>query len=795
VLVTFAVFAATSARTITGEDCGELVAAAHLLGVAHPPGYPLWCLLAKAATYLPIGEIAFRVALVSALFGALTIGAIGAIILMLSASWPAAIAASIGFGLMRDQWSQSTIAEVYTLNTFFLAACILLLILWSERLSWRLFNLFALSFGLSLTNHLTMLGAAPPFLLFMLMKGWRLIPKWRQLLVGTGCFLVGLFPYAYLPLAAARNPEVNWGNPVTLSAVIAHVKRSQYTDGIERPPLTWDRVWLQLSVLWNSAAGQGAMALLIVGTLGIIVLCRRRFALGAMLGTTVLMSTVVLILYINLEPDFENGYASRLFFVPAYLALAIAAGWLVGAGLRRLPRRAGLVASAVAVIGAIVPPFVSNLKECDYSQYRIVAAHGRRLLMSIPLNAVVFPSSDHNTFPLIYLRFVEGLRPDVTIADKYGYIEPSIANAAPFSKGLAPKSMRTKDFRAAIEAWVVDTWNRPVYFSTKGRVPSNGKWDLVSEGLWYRARPREFPAEARAAADAAAWGAIEATPGDEDPSPHDYTARMILADLAFARARRAMAQGDVDGAIALCDRAAVEVPGSKEVLNNLGSLIAEHGEHGRARPFFERAAALDPKYLTAAKNLALTFHAERKHQEARKAFNTVLDLDVYDPPSNRAMAQIAKAEEAWGEAAHYLEMVGKIESDARAFRDAGLICLYELKELKNAKALLQASLTLDRNQPEIADIERNIKRAGKADGSEDGRSEPDDPKRTGRGDPAARGTPGRGFGEPTIAEPTAPDPLRALLPKPAAPTAPGLPDAGSRTPSPRPPNPNPGGGR
>jgi hypothetical protein len=804
-LSSFALFAITCARTLTGEDCGELVSAAYLGGVAHPPAYPIWCILARLMTFIPIGEIAFRVALLSALCGALTIGTMAAVVLLLTRNWPAAIVASVGFGLMRDQWSQTTIAEVYTLNTFFLALCILLLLLWAERLSWKLFNLFAFTFGLSLTDHLTMLGAAPPFLAFMFLKGWRLLPQWRKLLVGTACFVLGLVPYVYLPIAARHDAPVNWGNPRTLSEVIYHVERLQYSEGgAELPPETWSHFGEQLEVLREAAFAQKTTPLMIAGMIGMCWLLKRRFSLGVMLLGTTLVSTIVLILDINLQTGFEDAYASRLFFVPAYLVVAIGGGWLVGHLLDLLPKRIGLAAGILAAAGGVLPPLIGNYKECDYSHYEIVHAHGKRLLNSVPLNAVLFPSSDHNTFPLLYLKFVEGMRPDVTIADKYGYIDPPVADAAPFSSSYTDKGKRSHEFRMALEAWLIDTWNRPVYFSSKGRVPDSTKWEMVSEGLWYRVRPKTFTAEQRAAADEAAWGAIGVTPGDEDPSPHDYTAEMVLSDLAFSRARRAVGQGDLTQAVAFCKKAAAEVPLSKQVMNNLGSLLAEAGLHEEARPYFRRSVELDPRYLTGARNLALTYLAEKQNEEARVEFQKVLKIDILDPVANRAMSQIARQEESWSEAAYYLEMVGKLERDARAFRDAGLICLYETKELEKAKMLLRASLSIDRNQPDIAEVEQNIKKKGEGDedaaakkkGEKGADGKPVMDEREKRAREAAE----RAFGTPGVREPSAPDPMGAVMPKMPGPKMPNVPGGGAQQgnpalpPSPKPVAPKPGGG-
>jgi hypothetical protein len=65
-LAAFAVYLRTLAPTISSEDGGELVAAAYTLGIAHPTGYPLWCLPAEAFIELvPFGEVAWRASLLS----------------------------------------------------------------------------------------------------------------------------------------------------------------------------------------------------------------------------------------------------------------------------------------------------------------------------------------------------------------------------------------------------------------------------------------------------------------------------------------------------------------------------------------------------------------------------------------------------------------------------------------------------------------------------------------------------------------------------------------------------------
>jgi len=59
-----------------GIDSGELVTAMLVLGIPHPTGYPLYMLLGKLFTFLPFGEPAWRVDLMSACFAALAVALI-----------------------------------------------------------------------------------------------------------------------------------------------------------------------------------------------------------------------------------------------------------------------------------------------------------------------------------------------------------------------------------------------------------------------------------------------------------------------------------------------------------------------------------------------------------------------------------------------------------------------------------------------------------------------------------------------------------------------------------------------
>src|SRR5690348_4479632 len=70
-LVALVVYSWTLAPTVTPTDSGELSLAAYGLGVAHPPGVPLWVMLAHLASLVPVGKVAVRINSSSAVFAAI----------------------------------------------------------------------------------------------------------------------------------------------------------------------------------------------------------------------------------------------------------------------------------------------------------------------------------------------------------------------------------------------------------------------------------------------------------------------------------------------------------------------------------------------------------------------------------------------------------------------------------------------------------------------------------------------------------------------------------------------------
>jgi len=122
-LVAWLVYVRTACRTVFVGDSGELAAAVHTLGVAHPPGYPLYVLLGKLfSLQVPVGRPVYRLNLFSATMSAVSVGFLQATLAALGFSWLVSVASSLTWAWSASLWSQSGIARAYALGAALSAA-------------------------------------------------------------------------------------------------------------------------------------------------------------------------------------------------------------------------------------------------------------------------------------------------------------------------------------------------------------------------------------------------------------------------------------------------------------------------------------------------------------------------------------------------------------------------------------------------------------------------------------------------------------------------------------------------
>ena len=189
--VTLGVYIATLAPDVTLEDSGELITAAAKFGVGHPPGYPLWTMSGFLLSHLfPFGNLAWRMNLLCALFGATSNGVL-TLLACHSGRWLlqrwtdpehqpvvrryvfySGLLVGLTIGFSDVMWSQAVISAVHgTLNALFVNLVLLFFYLWMlEPKKTHRLVLTVFIFALGLTNHHTLVQVIPAFLLAAAME-------------------------------------------------------------------------------------------------------------------------------------------------------------------------------------------------------------------------------------------------------------------------------------------------------------------------------------------------------------------------------------------------------------------------------------------------------------------------------------------------------------------------------------------------------------------------------------------------------------------------------------------------
>ncbi|MBI3914802.1 MAG: DUF2723 domain-containing protein, partial [Chloroflexi bacterium] len=176
------VYVRTLAPSITwqnaGADSGDLVAAIFTGGIPHPPGYPLYRLITQIFLLLPVGSVAYRVNLFSAVSASLAVAVLFLILRGLLADRAGrnvtAAATALLFAFSPLFWSQATIAEVNAFHVLLVALMLGGLMGWCRALenrSGKQVQIFQwvvmIVLGLGIAHHPTIVLLLPAGLILL----------------------------------------------------------------------------------------------------------------------------------------------------------------------------------------------------------------------------------------------------------------------------------------------------------------------------------------------------------------------------------------------------------------------------------------------------------------------------------------------------------------------------------------------------------------------------------------------------------------------------------------------------
>jgi tetratricopeptide (TPR) repeat protein len=641
-LASLATYVLTLAPTVTLVDSGELIVAARSLGVAHPPGFPLYVLLAHLATLLPIGNIAVRVNLASAIFAALAI----AVVALLAAemllgtdvqstarktparprnaeqpeigsglAWLPVITAALLLAFSRTLWSYATVAEVYTLNTLLIAMVLLLVFRWrydvmtSPNLTTdRRLYAAAFFFGLALGVHHVTVGLTLPAIALLVYRTRPQVFRSKAMIFATLWALAGLTVYAYLPLAAARAPLLNWGDPRTLQRFWWHITGRQFQAYFSLSPVS---VGSQLATFASFARREfgppwlpAALGLSLAGS----------YALFRRDRTMFWFLLLVIAADVMYASTYEIAEDKAAYFLPAFLAIILAAGcgarFLIHVASATRSRHASQVIGATLLLVPVVA-LAANFRFNDHHRDFIAHDYVDNILETIQPGGMLLTLDWQVYSPMLYVRTIEHTPRDALVVDLnllrrswyFDYLEREY-----------PRLM--EQTRAEVDAFLEDLrhWEQDPGLYQRDRM-LNERIDMRFTSMivafvaaQLRTAPVYVTQDVLLSAEAQGSRLTKALMAAYQVVPQGLVFQ-LFADRVFHEpaAPQLRTRGLTDGTLQFAPDDVVllkVLPVYVTMAYNRGRYLAADGRHEEALAAFRQALALNPTFALAQRGLA-----------------------------------------------------------------------------------------------------------------------------------------------------------------------------------------------
>ncbi len=428
-LILFFLYLLTLPHTVTFEDDGLFLMTGYFAGIPHPPGYPLYSLVSALAALFPAGTIPMRLHALSAMFGATTCLMIALIVRRLLASDLSAFLAALACGVTAILWSQSLIAEVYTLNTTLVFTLVWLSLQATAQVDpgRRHAGLISFALGLSLALHWPLIALSVPALAALLWPVRREFPA--RPARNFALLALGLTPYLWMLIRSHGTVAVNFSGPIQSIHDFWYIlTRQAYIDlDVSRTAGGGDLL-RYAGFLWGQVLTQYTVPGFLLIAAGFVAQWRqwqRRIAVA--LTLLFACHTLPFLLLIHFDYDDLSRAAFSVYPLVAYgtMAIWLALGLQVCATgiMQRFPRQHWRAPLQCIAGGLIIAATLSqNLDANDRHDFTAARDYARAVFAGLPAGADLFVSGDMDSFVLGYMHLVEGLRPDVTLYDLNGLV-------------------------------------------------------------------------------------------------------------------------------------------------------------------------------------------------------------------------------------------------------------------------------------------------------------------------------------------------------------------------------------
>ncbi|MBI5207802.1 MAG: DUF2723 domain-containing protein [Candidatus Firestonebacteria bacterium] len=672
-LTTGYIYINTMAPTITPGDSGELITGAYTLGIAHPPGYPLFILIGRIFSLIPLGSISFRLNLMSVFFSLCSLFVFFKICQTLFSSLTLAGIAAFFTGMSYTLWSQSIVAEVYTLHIF-IVLCLFWLLIKKSNL-----RIFSFLLGLGLCNHHTILVFIPIFI-------WKLVEerKYKDIIIYIN-LLLGLSLYLYMPIRSFYNPVLNWGETHTFLKFTKHILRSQF-----------GTLWKDSNILSNFIFQITFYNKILFQQISIFFLplflygIYKLFSLNKIFGIYSLYlflsfsAGTIIVLNFTMVPYILSEVS--IFFMPSYIIFILISFYSLDSITKNYFFKIQYILIAILSLYCIFLIFL-NFKSLNKRNNYYLYDYGLNILRSVTQNSSLFLQSNHQTFSICYLNLVENRFRNNAIFDREENFFPKI-----FSRYRSLFGIKN---RKEIEQYLISKTPELLFFgynSGKQKIPYGLLYSLVQKdnSIWnfftLRGHPENISLNNLKITDYKIPEYIKIFLFGKRNNIwiEDILTRDIISMIIIARAEDLIYHRS-SSPLFLLDKVSVlayDIPSQQFLLGEIFSLLEENEKAIKA---YNKVLEFIPLDFIVYNNLGIIYNIEKNYKQAEQYFQKAIEInpDITEPYYNIGIIYQDKRD--FNKALDYFKKANTLDSTKpEIYYNIGIV-YYEMGDLIQAE--------------------------------------------------------------------------------------------------------------
>jgi tetratricopeptide (TPR) repeat protein len=628
----FFVYLFTMASTFTSGDSGEFISMAVNLGIPHPSGFPLYLLMGKIFSILPLANPGFRINLMSAFFGAMTPSFVFiALYLFFKKEKNTAIRyflpaiVSLLFIFSYTLWSQAVISNFHAMNAAFCGFMFLIFILYSEyKQEPSYLFIFSLFGGLGA-------GFGPAFILFSIILFLQLaVSNFRKIKKEIIWMLfftaIGLSVYAYIIIRSGSDARLKWFDISSPSTFLGYVFGHPFA--IDKISNGINGAVVFLDFLWTSLLRELSPLSIALFAAGIAAAYVKGVKYTTALILAFFLPIIILFFYTNsVELKLASGYMAQSYIIISFFTAYF---FYYIFKLTKNSSSAIFAASACALI-MFALSFPRNsfeaAKQNNYTAYN----YAGDILSCMPESKPgLFADGDNIVYPLSYYKFVINKKPLLSVYNDFPTV---FRDSLPLL--LKSKSNQTlSNVLAALslgytDLYTTDTIGSPVF----SEVPC---------GLLYRISDKY------AESVNSYWKLFSMRGITREPIIfHDFEEREIAGTYLYRLAASYKSRAMFSAYEFYLEKAAqtgfdsVPVLGNVALLYSYDPFIKDY--FSKAEILFLKCYALDPFNFNLALNIAGFYERFEKMQQAAFYFEKAVKLDPHNLKAKKYLSDALSA--------------------------------------------------------------------------------------------------------------------------------------------------------